>query len=170
VVDRLARDTRFFRFIADCAPQSPTILGDARLALAAAPQTRYDLLMLDAFSSDSVPTHLLTHEAVRLYVDRLAPGGVLLFNISNRHLQLLPVLARHAGALGLAGRANATTPHYDERVFATPSRWVALARDPADLAFLDASPHWEPIATDTDGPAWTDDHADVLGAMLWSLD
>lgn len=169
-VDRLARDPRHFRFLADCAPQAGTVLGDARLALASRPDGALDLLILDAFSSDSVPTHLLTREALALYLRKLAPGGMMLFNISNRHLDLEPVVARQAEALGMAGRANGTTRLEDAPVFAAASRWVVLARSAADLAFLAADPRWTPLAADPRTHVWTDDHADVLGAMVWSLD
>src|SRR5271166_4567957 len=99
-VARIARDPRLFSFISACAPDLPVVLGDARLTLAASAQ-RYDLIILDAFSSDAIPVHLLTREALAGYLTRLEPGGALVMHISNRHMELSSVVAAVAAGEGL---------------------------------------------------------------------
>jgi hypothetical protein len=157
---------RHFSFLADCAPDAEVRIGDARLTLERAPAGGFDLLILDAFSSDSIPTHLLTREAFDLYERRLAPGGFLLMHISNRHLDLAPVVARLASETGLSARLNGFMPT-DPESLTLASRWVALARDPAALSFLDDLQGWQPLVADTGSPVWSDDYADIVGAMRW---
>ena len=108
-------------------PAEPfVILGDARLTLARAPDSAYDLIVLDAYSSDAPPLHLLTLDAVRLYLTKLAPGGVLVLNISNRHLVLEPVVGAIARAAGLVARTRSDTtsaPPSGSRARWSPSGW-----------------------------------------------
>jgi spermidine synthase len=144
------------------------VLGDARLSLARTPPGAYELILLDAFSSDAIPTHLLTAEAVALYLDRLAPGGVLAVHVSNRYLRLAPVVARlaaGAGAVAAEGRdlsgASRTHP------FLASSAWVVMARDPRALGTVAAAPGWRMLAAPRGGRAWTDDYTDVLAAVRW---
>ena len=99
-VIRIARDPRRFEFLSRCAPEAPIVAGDARLTLDASPE-HYDLIVLDAFSSDTIPVHLLTREAFAGYLSKLTPHGVILAHISNRHLDLAPVLANVAQSHGL---------------------------------------------------------------------
>lgn len=99
-VARIARDARLFRFMSECAPDVPVVLGVARLTLAAAPE-RYDLIILDAFSSDAIPVHLLTQEAFAGYRARLTEGGVLVLHISNRHMELARVVAAPGRGRGI---------------------------------------------------------------------
>ncbi len=100
LVERLARDPHIFQFLAKCGNRPRVVLGDARLTLSAAPDGSYDVLVLDAFSSDSVPMHLLTREALALYLRKLAPGGTLLFHISSRTLDLRAVIGALAADAG----------------------------------------------------------------------
>ena len=96
-VERIARDPRFFTYLRDCEAEAvDIILGDARQRLRGAPDGAYQLIVLDAFSSDALPVHLLSREAIRLYRAKLAPGGLLLFNLTNRYLDLDPVIGRQA--------------------------------------------------------------------------
>jgi len=106
MVDRVARDPALFGFMAACAPDAPTHLGDARIVLRDRTKHAYDILVIDAFSSDAVPVHLMTREALELYVDRLAPEGLLLFHISNRYYDLSRPIGRIAADLGLAARVR----------------------------------------------------------------
>lgn len=99
----IARDPELFTYLADSAAQVDIVLGDGRLSLADQPVGRFDALVLDAFSSDAIPVHLLTREAVDLYLSRLRPDGLLVFHISNRYLDLAPVLANIAEDAGLEG-------------------------------------------------------------------
>jgi hypothetical protein len=104
-VEAIARDARFFTFLRDSRADARVVLGDARLKLREVASGRFDLLVLDAYSSDAIPVHLMTREAVALYIQKLAPDGVLAFHISNRHLDLEPMLGnllREAGLVALA--------------------------------------------------------------------
>ncbi len=105
-VVRIARDQRFFHYLADSPADVRTVTGDGRLALAREPRATYDLLVLDAFSSDAIPVHLMTQEAVALYASRLRPGGVLMFHISNRVFDLEPVLGAAAATAAPARGAR----------------------------------------------------------------
>ena len=114
---RIARDPKLFTYLADSDATIETVVGDGRLGLAKAEKGSFDLIVLDAFSSDAIPVHLLTEEAMRTYVDRLAPGGLLVVHISNRVFDLEPVLASAADRLGLSavtrqggGGADGATP------------------------------------------------------------
>lgn len=165
-VVRIARDPRMFRFLSACAPSVPVVLGDARLTLGAA-DVRYDLIVLDAFSSDSIPVHLLTQEAFAIYLSHLSPHGVLVIHGSNRHLDLVPVIAAAAKATSLAAL------HKDEQIgnlvdakFKASSSVMALARDPADLNGLAGRDGWRPLAPSAAVAPWTDDYSNVLGAMI----
>ena len=99
-VIRIARDPKSFRFLSACAPNAKIVPGDGRLTLAASSE-RYDLIVLDAFSSDAIPVHLLTREALAGYLSRLKPGGVIILHVSNRHLELASVAAAVGAADGL---------------------------------------------------------------------
>jgi hypothetical protein len=165
VVVSIARDPRLYRFLSDCGEAPAVVLGDARLTLAAS-NTQYDLIVLDAFSSDAIPVHLLTREAMAGYLSRLSPHGVLLFHISNRHLDLLPVVAAEAAAEGLVvvakvdDRANDTTVDYRSNALV-----AVLARAADDFGDLPNRSGWVAIRTARAAP-WTDDYSDVLGALL----
>lgn len=162
-VERLARDARYFTFLRDCRASAwEVVTGDARLRLAEAEEGAYGLLFLDAFSGDAIPTHLLTREALALELRAVAPGGLLALHISNRYLELEPVVARAAASLGLVSRARLDAaedvPGY------TTSHWVVLARREEDLGPLRGDRRYRPLHAD-DEPPWTDDHAHVLGAL-----
>ena len=165
-VVRIARDPKLFRFYSACTPDAKIVLGDARLTLAASGET-YDAMVLDAFASDSIPVHLLTREAMAGYVSRLAPNGVMVFHISNRHMNLagqLGALGESAGLVAYLKRdANASQFDVDYRAGA---HVVALARDPADFGGLLAMPGWARIEKNESVRVWTDDFADILGAII----
>jgi hypothetical protein len=163
-VTRIARDPRHFNFLERCGPEIPVVLGDARLTLAAAPG-RYDLIVLDAFSSDAIPVHLLTREAFAGYLTRLAPRGSLVVHISNRHMELSRVVAAVGRTLGLVTYVKVDTrPSDGGRTFYSNALVAVLARDPADLG--GPAQEWRRIDPDPAVPPWTDDYADVLGAIL----
>ena len=136
------------------------------MSLTRARPGQYSLIVLDAFSSDAIPAHLLTSEAVSLYLTRLAPGGVLAFYISNRHLAIGPVLARAALRHGLT--ALEQRQHVSEAEAAEGKRdsdWVILARDPQDLGSLVDDPRWVTPAVLPSVPLWTDDFSNVLSIL-----
>ena len=164
----IARDARLFTYLRDCPPRSDVILGDARLTIARAPRAAYDLILLDAFSSDAIPTHLLTREAFALYLDRLAPRGVLAVHVSNRYLRLGPVVARLAADAGVAAATGQDLSGASRRhVFLSSSSWIAVARTPDGLGTLAAAPGWRPLPAPGAGRPWTDDYTDVLSAVRW---
>lgn len=163
VVERIARDPDYFTYLRDCAPQATVTLGDARLSLEQVPDAAFDLLFVDAFSSDAIPVHLLTTEAMQLYFHKLAPGGRLAVHISNRYLQLTPVIAGVARAAGLAAAEQVHQPSAEQLSLSeeiTTSRWTILARTAADLTPLTADARWHSLS-ELEGIAWTDDYSNV---------
>jgi hypothetical protein len=163
-VIRIARDPRRFEFLSRCAPESPVIAGDARLTLEASTD-RYDLIVLDAFSSDTIPVHLLTREAVAGYLSKLSPHGVLLLHISNRHLDLTPVVAKVAQSLGLAAFVREDRSAGDLlTTLKADARLVVLTRDAADAGSV--AGNWMPLRPDQSSALWTDDYSNILGIML----
>jgi spermidine synthase len=168
---RIAGNTRFFTFLRDCPPKPFVVLGDARLTLVRAPEGAYDLIILDAYSSDAPPMHLITLDAVRLYLTKLAPGGVLLFNISNRHLVLEPVLGTIARAAGLVARTRDDARVGDAERLAgrVESQWVVMARRAEDLGALRDDALWTAPAAPPDLLPWTDNFASLLAAFRWGV-
>ena len=164
-VDRIARDPSRFTFLGACAPEAPTRLGDARMMLAQeAAEPVYDILVIDAYGSDAVLMHLTTDEAMRLYIDRLAPDGVLLYHISNRYYAIERPLSRSAEAIGLVARIQDYPGQEATDPGDAPSRVVLLARSEAALGPLADDPRWAPLPADG-GPVWTDDFADLLSIL-----
>lgn len=167
VVLRLSRD-RTFTYLADCAPGAAVVMGDARLELAKAAPGSLDILVIDAFSSDAIPLHLLTDEAIGVYLRALAPRGLLVIHISNRYIELEPVLAAGARAHGLTAALRADNPA--DRTLLSPSSWVVLTRDPAQAKALEAAhpdAPWQPLPPPAPRP-WTDDHASILPYIRWA--
>jgi hypothetical protein len=171
-VERIARDPQYFTLLRDCAPQARVILGDARISLAREPDGIHDFIILDAFSSDAIPVHLLTREAVDLYLRKLSPHGVLAFNITNRYFDLRPVLARLARDAQLVAYLQSDfdiTPA-EARAGKQGSHWVVMARRPEDLGGLLQDTQWMAALPTVTGAAWTDDYSNVLGALMFSDD
>lgn len=165
-VVRIAQNPRFFTYLSDSQANVNIVIGDARLELAKAAPSSYGLIILDAFSSDSVPVHLLTKEAVEMYLSKLEPHGVIAFHTSNKYLDLPPVLARIARSLGLAIRyREGQVRAGEEDKGMSDSHWVILARDKADFGDLASSILWENLEHPEPGPIWTDDFSNVLSTM-----
>jgi hypothetical protein len=165
-VVRMARDPRLFSFLSACAPQTSIVLGDARLTLAASSE-RYDLIVLDAFSSDAIPVHLLTREALAGYLSRLRPGGVIVMHLSNRHMELGRVVAAVAASEGLVTwLKHESRPEVSPPEFKLSSIVAVLARERAHLGDLPQRPGWRELEAPSDIPVWTDDYSDILGAIL----
>jgi hypothetical protein len=170
VVTRVAEDERYFSCLADARRRGVklnVVLGDARLRLADAPEAAYDLLILDSFSSDSVPIHLISHEALKLYLSRLAANGVMCFNISNRYLDLEPVLARLAREEGLTAYARLDRTQLDRYPDKTASHFVVMSRDPAHLAPLVKSGAWHLLREREGIGLWRDDFSNLLSVFMW---
>lgn len=168
-VERIAR--KYFTFLEPRdGQQSPVILGDARLSLQKTPDARYDVLVMDTFSSDFVPLHLVTREAVSLYMSKLKPGGVLFFHISNRLFDLDPILTRIGHELGLrtATATGQVAPEVTEETGCFPSIWYAMTADGARHEHLVTDLGWSDRthAADTNKHAlWTDGYVNLFQAM-----
>jgi spermidine synthase len=167
VVVRFARDVRYFHYLEDCAGDTPILLGDARISLAKAPPGQFDLLIFDAFSSDSVPVHLVTREALALYLDKLGAHGVIAFHISNRHINLQPVLANLAADAGLVAwrQGHRTTAAMRKQDYKMDSNWVVMARRADDAGALQSDSRWHRLTPQPGLRLWTDDYSNILGAM-----
>ena len=158
-VVELAWDTRLFNYLADAPSRPEVVLGDARLSLEAQPADTFDLIVLDAFSSDAVPVHLLTREAVQAYQRVLRPGGIIAFHVSNRYYDLVTAVGSTARSVGMGAMALTYQPGQAQRdrVGATDSTWVVVGDKP-DVARFDAAGWSAPF----DGPVLTDDFSDIL--------
>ena len=165
-VENFARNPAYFTHLPHCGGRCRVVLGDARIQLTAASPGVYGMLILDAFSSDAIPSHLLTSEAMSLYLSRLAPAGVLAFHISNRHLRLGPVLGRLAAHHGLTALERvdfeqSATADTGKR----PSNWMVMSRDPRSLGSLTRNPKWAAPVVAASTPLWTDDFTNVLSVF-----
>ncbi len=161
----IAQDPALFTFLRDSRADLDFVLGDARLTLAKQPDQSYDLLLLDAFSSDAIPIHLLTVEAFQTYLMKLKPGGVIAVHISNRYLNLQPVLraaAKHLKLQAVLFEDGVTQDEADEGK--TPSIWVAMGRTEADIAPLLRDRNWSELY-ENPVRVWTDDYSNVLGSF-----
>ncbi|HEX3945933.1 MAG TPA: fused MFS/spermidine synthase [Rhizomicrobium sp.] len=163
LVLRLARDPKLFRSFDYCARGVPVVLGDARLTLRDT-KPGVDILVLDAFTSDSVPVHLLTREAFALYRSKLARHGVVIFHISNRNLELSDVVAASAAANGMVAMLHPMLQERTNLLHRYPSEVAVVAQSPADLRNLHLGAEWHPLPPGR--KVWTDDYSDVLGALL----
>lgn len=163
-VEAIARDPALFTYLRDTAAAVRVEIVDGRLGLLAAPKASYDLLVLDAFSSDAVPVHLLTVEALGIAMDRMAPGGVVAVHVSNRYLDLEAVVAAGARTLGLVAIAGSDLPGPTDPGRIDASKWVMVARDYSELADLARGPEWR-TAQDGGLAPWTDRASDLLSVL-----
>lgn len=174
----IARDPSKFTFLSDCADDTPIVIGDARLQIAQQPAGRFDIIVIDAFSSDAIPLHLLTKEAIGIYARALKPDGILLIHISNRFFGLEPVLAEEARARGWASAIRMDPgPAGDEYGDLTGSNWVALTATPERMQQLTggirprtdsyADGAWVPLEARKNFERWTDDYASTLPVLIW---
>lgn len=163
-----ARDPKYFTFIRDCYPQIEPVVGDARLTFAKEPDGVYDLIVVDAYSSDAIPIHLATREAMEIYRRKLAPDGVVLMHVSNRHLELSSVVVGIADANGLKSWVFSEDANRDsEYIFSTTV--VISARDEADIGALASDDRWIFTEPKSDRRVWTDDYSNILGAVVRRL-
>jgi hypothetical protein len=165
LVVKIASDPGRFSFLSRCRPNADIALGDARLTLAKEPDGAFDYLLVDAFSSDAVPVHLMTIEALRLYLDKLAPTGLLAMHVSNRHLDLVAVAGALAGAVPGIHAALADDRVPDKSLDRASSHVVFVAKAPQALAAIMSRPFMGPLPASQMRP-WTDDYSDILKALL----
>jgi len=166
-VARLAQTAEYFTYLEKCAAAPVKIvLGDARLKLQNAPDHHYGLIVLDAFNSDAIPIHLLTEEAISLYMSKLATGGMIAFHISNRSLKLDAVLA------DLAKRNNSISlrivdGEHNPVTGKDPSEWLVMAQHSPAFDSLAQKPNWRLLEGRTESIAWTDDFSNILSVFRW---
>ncbi len=159
-----ARDPKYFNYIENCEPDLKPVIGDARLTFAKEPDGIYDLIIVDAYSSDAIPIHLATEEAMKIYKDKLAPQGAVVMHVSNRHLELASVIVGIADANDLKSWVySEDSGRDDEYIFATSV--VVSAREEADVGKLASSDQWAETEADETQRVWTDDYSNVLGAV-----
>ena len=162
----LSRDSGRFRYVQSCAPNIPIVVGDARRMLARQPDGRYDLILVDAFSSDTIPIHLITRDAMAMFKRKLAPQGVVLMHVSNRYLELESVVAGVAAANGL--RSWVTTGEGadgDDPEYVFSSDVVVAAESASDIGELAESKAFAPSLPDPTQRVWTDDYSNIIGAV-----
>ena len=169
-VETLARDPTRFRYLEQCGPDIPVVLGDARLTLAESPD-KYDLIVLDAFSSDAIPVHLMTREAMAIYVSKLAPGGIVMMHVSNRHMEFASVVAGIAHANGLVSRQNNRLAREgeDDARYVFTSNVVISAREEKDFGQLLEDSDWSELNINANQRIWTDDYSNIIGAIVRNL-
>ena len=169
LVEKIARNEKLFTYLRDCPPRTEVVIGDARISLARAPEHGYDIFVLDAFSSDVIPTHLLTREAVQLYLNKTAADGILLFHISNRYLDLTPVLDRVANNLKLVAfvQNDFSMSAQEQQEGKSPSRWVVLSRDEEAIAHYVNDSRWQRLNGQLGGDLWTDEFSDTFKLISW---
>jgi hypothetical protein len=169
LVERIARNEKLFTFMRDCPPRTAVQIGDARVTLNRAADRTYGLLILDAFSGDSIPIHLLTQEAIELYLAKIRPDGLLLLHISNRYFDLTQVVARLAHRLALTALAQYDVEISDQELSEgkQPSLWVVLAPQKQRLAHFAGDRRWNVLAADGTGAVWTDNYSNILQVLRW---
>ena len=166
-VERIARNPRLFTFLRDCAVKPRVVIGDARLTLAREQPGTYSLLVLDAFSSDAIPVHLMTREALALYLQLLKDDGILLVHISNRRLELEKVV----GDIAVDARVPALIQDHDTnrerqyREYDYDSDWVVIARSAEHLSTFAADTLWNRVRNNEDIRPWTDDYSNIISVI-----
>jgi hypothetical protein len=174
-IERLARDRRYFTYLGSSRANCHVVLGDGRLSVDRERAGRFDLLIVDAFNSDSIPVHLLTREALRMYMNKLAPGGMLLLHLSNRYLGLPLIIGVQAEEAGLPYAIREDSPkdkaeHDAERERGKESCvWALLARSHSELAAVVAISDrpWVVMTKDPRLRPWTDDFSSIFSIMNW---
>lgn len=168
IVD-IARDMNLINYLGNCQGSYKIIIGDGRLSLASEEDQKYDLILLDAFSSDSIPVHLLTMEALDLYLMKLKPDGLLAFHVSNRYLNLEPLLAGLAQKKGLVCFAKNDSVDEGEKPNFThmPSHYIVMGNVESVVGSFLSYPNWRKVTAEPGSPVWTDRHSDLIGLIYW---
>ena len=171
-VVRIATNPDLFTYVRDSKARIAFVVGDGRLALAAAPEKAYGLIVVDAFSSDAIPVHLITREAIRLYLGKLRPGGLLALHITNEYLDLAPVLDAIAADLGIRGLVieGEVASRREKLERKAPSLWAVLSPNAAALEPLAAGGNRRSLPSAPGPPRdsrflWTDGFSNVFGVL-----
>ena len=163
-VEKIARNRNFFTYLSDCPPNSNVIIGDGRIEIAKADNGKYGLIIMDAFSSDSVPVHLLTSEAIDVYLSKLTNNGIIALHITNNYVNLEPIISSLAKEKGLAALIKRSSGGTDHLTYA--SSWVILAKESANFLELRKRGGWRKLEKNNLKP-WTDDYSNILEAIVW---
>jgi spermidine synthase len=155
----------FFTYLRESQARIDIVPGDARTSLAAEASQHFDVLVVDAFSGDAIPLHLLTTQALELYKRHLAPGGILAFHISNQHVDLEPEVAQLAKASGMTARRFASPINEERGEFS--ATWMLLCEDPNFFQIPDIFNHAKAPSETPRIPAWTDDYSSLLPVLHW---
>jgi len=164
-VEPLAR--RFFTFVPRCGSDCDVVIGDGRLQLAREPNASFDLLLLDAFNSDSVPTHLVSREAVQLYLSKLVPDGIVMFHVSNRYLNVEWLVSALVTDAGLVAYSRFDDAGELRKMGKSSANHIVAARHAEDLSTIANRPGWNRVARPADFQAWTDDYSNLLSLIRW---
>lgn len=170
-VVRIAKNPDLFTYLRDSDAEVRTILGDARLRLAESPDNSYGLIIVDAFTSDAIPVHLLTREAFDMYRRKLRDDGLIAIHISNRFFDLSPVIVGNAESLGMsvAAAVNRRVDPNDAKFGGMAADWVVIGKNPAAVAPLIARPWpaWDVVGPSARRVVWTDDYSSILAVVRW---
>ncbi len=166
IVIKIAQDKKLFSYLSDCNGNKNILLGDARINLQKAPERHYGIMLMDVYSSDALPIHLLTKEAMKIYLDKLDDNGIIAFNISNRHLDLKPVFATFSTYFNLSGytRSDMKNIKMSKHNLHTPNEWVILTKNPKVFATIKPDAMWQPLVK-SDNILWTDDYSSIFSIL-----
>ncbi len=168
-VVKIASDPRYFTYLTECGTNLRIVLGDARISLAKEPSRGFDLLILDAYSSDSIPLHLVTREALDLYLDKITERGILIFHVSNQYLDLKPVLGNLAKDAGLTSLVQEDLSISDQqrKLGQEPSQWVVMGHSLEDLQAVAGDRRWKRLEGTQREGVWTDTYSSILSVLRW---
>jgi spermidine synthase len=164
LVASIASEQFDFTYLALARVRPSIVLGDARVSMSGAAPVRDNLIIVDAFSSDAVPVHLLTREALALYRSRLAPDGIIAWHVSNKYLALWRVLAALAADAQLVALVNTDVEVPRDTSGRLPSIWVVITSDAEQVSRLRVDPRWHPLRT-PNPVLWTDDFSNVASIL-----
>lgn len=153
--NKIANNPDYFTYLRDCAGEHEVVMGDARISMASQPSKHFSLIILDAFNSDAIPIHLITQEALAMYMDKLADNGVIAYHVSNRHMDLKPVVGNLAKTQNL----------YGLQAYYGGSEWVFLARELKDLGALNENGRFSLVSYDDSKRTWTDDYSNIISIL-----
>lgn len=158
----IANEPKYFTYLNHCPPQGGIIMGDARTKLAEVKPQNFDVILVDTFTSDAIPTHLITVDAVQMYLQKLNPQGMLILHISNSHVDLKPLLVAIAKQLNLIALEYEHQPFYR---LDYASNWVVLTHNPQAAQHLQQLLKWRKLTANKTVAAWTDDYSNILGVI-----
>lgn len=171
-IAKIAQDPQYFTYLSDCDSTNEIYIGDGRLEINKRPDQSYDMILADAFSSDNIPAHIITQEAIEMYLRKLKDGGVLVIHISNRYLDLEPVIAAVADEINIPAYARCDVKSRDiagTKVQSYPSHYVVLTKNQDVITHLTQSKHWTPAIKRENIKAWTDKYSNIFSVFGHSV-